>query len=148
MNNTRLIKNRVKSQMLRKGKQFLFHQWNQPCYSCSQFRDKTFEVITSIQPHQGNLDGCHKLPKIVPTEVHQNILHMQVLIECYYIIIGKLTIEKLKSSLCGKVPHLIGTYCQFLGVGSRYEADFLFIWYPLFHDIADVINIIITIIIE
>ena len=36
---------------------------------------------------------------------------------------GNFTMEKLKSSLCRKVPFLTATHCLFSSCRSRYEAD-------------------------
>ena len=50
---------------------------------------------------------------------------------------GKFTIEKLKSSICRKVPFLTAHHCLFRVVGQDMKQTYLFPFYPLFQALCD-----------
>jgi hypothetical protein len=45
---------------------------------------------------------------------------------------GKLTMGKLKLSLCRKVSFLTDPHCRFRGVGQGMKQTYVYLWYPLF----------------
>ena len=48
--------------------------------------------------------------------------------------------EKLKASLCRKVPVLTATHCLFRVVGQDMKRTDLYLCYPLFHAIKRIIQ--------
>ena len=92
---------------------------------------KTFEVVSSTELrgvldsvasllaatlYQGNPDRNHKLYNIVSTERY--ILHMQVLLECWYIWMESSQWENWNHLFSRKVSFLTAPHCQFRGVGQ------------------------------
>ena len=99
---------------------------------------KTFEEMTSTWPrgtlgsvaswlaaklYQGNPDRNHKLWNIVSTERY--ILHMQVLLECCYILMEISQWENLNNLFCRKVSFLTAPHCQFRGVGHGMKQTYI-----------------------
>jgi hypothetical protein len=127
---------------MRKGQGSAYDKWNIFVVICDH---KPYEAMTSTQPwgtlgsvasllvatlYQGNLGRNHKLWNIASTERY--ILHMQVLLECCYILMESSQWENWNHLFCRKVSFLTAPHCQFRSVGQGMKQICLYLWYPLF----------------
>jgi hypothetical protein len=75
-------------------------------------------------------DRNHKFWNIVSSERY--ILHIQVLLECWYILIESSEWENWNHLFCRKVSFLTDPRCRFRGVGQGMKQTYLYLWYTLF----------------
>ena len=80
--------------------------------------------------YQGNPDRNHKLWNVVSPRRY--ILHMQVLLECWYIWIESSQLEHWNHLFCRKVSFLTTPQCQFRCVDQGMKQTYLYLWYSLF----------------